>query len=350
MTEGQASSPSPRGVGAAARVAKRSRWSLLLWAAAPMALWLALRRVPVGEVAAVLSRLGPIQVALVLVVNGVVVVVLSWRWWAILRVRGHRVPLLSLAGYRLAAFALSYFTPGTHFGGEPLQVYLLSHRQGVAASEAAASVLLDKAIELIANSAFLLFGVSVMLSLGLVAGEAGPQLVAASLGLAAVPIIYVAAMWRGARPVQTAIGWAARRWHSLKGAARLAGEAEHAVADFCRRSPIGLGYGLFCSALSWVVLLGEYALMLRFLGIPLDWPGTVAALTAGRLAMLTPVPGALGVLEASQVLALSALGYRPAEGASFALLIRARDILFGVTGLALGAWLARRRTAPVPPD
>ncbi|MGH2606172.1 MAG: lysylphosphatidylglycerol synthase domain-containing protein, partial [Anaerolineales bacterium] len=138
-------------------------------------------------------------------------------------------------------------------------------------------------------------------------------------------------------------------WSGLESAARVAGEAEAAVVDFCRRSPIGLGYGLLFSALSWAVLLGEYGLMLTFLGIPPDWTGTVAALTAGRLAMLVPLPGALGALEASQVLAVSALGYRPAQGAGLALLIRARDVLFGVTGLALGAWLARRSQVPNRP-
>lgn len=322
---------------------------LLLWAAALLTMWTALRGIPLGEVVAALSGLGPTQVALILVVNAGVVVALSCRWWAILRVRGHHVPLLSLAGYRLAAFSVSYFTPGTHIGGEPLQVFLLSRRQGIAAGEAAASVLLDKAIEVIANSVFLLFGVSVMLSLGLVAGAAGPRLVAASLGLAAAPIVYVGALWRRARPVAGALGWAARRWSALESAARLAGEAEDAVVDFCRRSPIGLGYGLLFSALSWAVLLGEYGLMLMFLGMPLDWAGTVAALTAGRLAMLVPLPGALGVLEASQVLALSALGYRPAQGAGLALLIRARDVLFGVTGLAFGAWLAGRKGDPNQP-
>lgn len=331
---------------------RRSRWSLLLWPAAAVALWLALRRVALADVAAVLGRLGPVQLVLILIVNAGVVVALSLRWWSILRVRGHRTPFLSLTGYRLAAFSVSYFTPGTHFGGEPLQAYLLSQRHGIAASEAAASVALDKAIEVVANSAFLLVGISVMLSSGFVGGAAGPRLVAGSLALAAAPVLYLAVIRRGARPARGAFGWAARRWPNLREVARVAGEAEDAAADFCRRSPIGLGYGLLFSALSWAVLLGEYSLMLRFLGTPLDWTGVVTALTAGRLAMLVPLPGALGVLEASQVLALGALGYRPEQGAGLALLIRARDILFGATGLALGSLLANRGPGegPVPEE
>jgi uncharacterized membrane protein YbhN (UPF0104 family) len=70
---------------------------------------------------------------------------------------------------------------------------------------------------------------------------------------------------------------------------------------------------------------------------------TLAAMTAARLAILLPVPGAAGVLEASQVLALQALGYGPAAGIALGLLIRARDLLIAGSGLWLASALVAQR-------
>ena len=94
-----------------------------------------------------------------------------------------------------------------------------------------------------------------------------------------------------------------------------------------------------------LLMLGEYMLSLRFLGARVDPLQAVIALTAARLAFLTPLPGGLGALEASQVLALGALGFSPALGISVSLLIRGRDIAFGLIGLWGGAILTRQ-TSP----
>jgi uncharacterized membrane protein YbhN (UPF0104 family) len=70
------------------------------------------------------------SILLLLAVNVIVVVSFSGRWWLILRAQGQRLPYWSLAGYRLAGFGITYFTPGPQLGGEP-QVYLITHREHV---------------------------------------------------------------------------------------------------------------------------------------------------------------------------------------------------------------------------
>jgi uncharacterized membrane protein YbhN (UPF0104 family) len=85
----------------------------------------------------------------------------------------------------------------------------------------------------------------------------------------------------------------------------------------------------------------EYGLMTKFLGIPLTSIQIITSLTAARLAFLTPLPGGLGALEASQVLAMQGIGYSAVEGISLSLVIRGRDILVGLIGLWLGGWYLR---------
>ena len=69
------------------------------------------------------------------------------------------------------------------------------------------------------------------------------------------------------------------------------------------------------------------------LGLRLSMTQTISALVAARFAFLTPLPAGLGVLEASQGLAMQTLGLEPAYGISISLLIRLRDILFAMVGV-----------------
>ena len=80
----------------------------------------------------------------------------------------------------------------------------------------------------------------------------------------------------------------------------------------------------------------EFYSMAVFLGVPLTFFQLIALLTAARLAFLLPLPGGLGTLEASQVWALSLMGFSPAAGIGLSLLIRLRDVLLGLLGLWWG--------------
>jgi len=168
---------------------------------------------------------------------------------------------------------------------------------------------------------------------------------AAALALLMLPLVVLLAARAGARPIAWIVrrlpqGWKGGRRSQPLAAAAL--EAEEEMAGFLRRRPGGVLLALGFSLLSWVFLLGEYWLALRFLGLPVGLLETLVVVGAARLAILLPFPGGLGVLEASQVIVLSGLGYTPAQGAALALLIRARDVTFGGAGLLLGLGLARR--------
>ena len=336
----------------------RPHWLFIL---AGLALFVAaLRSVPLAETWAVLHRLGPGQIGLLVAANGVVLLTFSGRWWLILRAQGYAVPYHRLAGYRLAAFGVSYFTPGPQFGGEPLQVYLTSQREGVPVAAAVAAVALDKTLELLVNFAFLAAGLAVVLALqgrdlpALLPPTARPQAIAGAALLLALPIAALSALWAGRHPLTAPMAVLARRARRGRaGLARLAGvlhEAEAQVTAFCRGAPAALAAALAVSVVSWAALIGEYWLALWLLGAqPSIWQ-MVAALTAMRLALLVPLPGGLGALEASQALAFVALGFSPALGVALSLLIRARDIALGAAGLGLASALGtagfRRHVMP----
>jgi uncharacterized protein (TIRG00374 family) len=320
----------------------------LLWIALPLALAWAMRGVAVSQVLDALRELTLAEVLLLVGLNTLVVLTFSGRWWAVLRARGHRLPYMRLSGYRLAAFAISYFTPGTHFGGEPLQVHLVHRHHGVALPPATASVVLDKAIELIANFAFLAIGLATVVRIGLQPAGSTVVLRAASLLLLVLPAAYLAAVWHGFRPVSWTVGRLAAADGDGSWRPRLmrwARATEDEVGAAARGSPSGLALAAGFTILSWSLLLAEWALALRFLDINLTAAEVIAVVTAARLALFVPLPGAAGALEAGLVLALTTLGVEAAQALSLAVVIRVRDVAFGAVGLWLGGWLAADKRA-----
>jgi uncharacterized membrane protein YbhN (UPF0104 family) len=89
------------------------------------------------------------------------------------------------------------------------------------------------------------------------------------------------------------------------------------------------------AGLVWAAQIFEIWLSLKFLGLDISVLELILIVVAGRIALFAPTPGALGALEASFVLAMQSLGYAPVYGLSLGLLIRARDIFFGLVGLLL---------------
>ncbi len=342
---------------------KRRLLTLLPWIIAPLLLAWVLRNVPLDEAWAIARQLTLPELLGLAALNALVLLSFSGRWWIILRSQGYRLPYLRLAGYRLAAFGVTYFTPGPQFGGEPLQVYLPEKRDGVPRSTAVAAVALDKALELLVNFAFLAGGVALIVQRGLLSPNAGQTALAAAVALLLLPPLFLAAvaaggypltrlaraalwpvhLWRRSRPNPGAASEPSRLEYLVNGVAA----SERQVMAFCRQQPAALATATGITLLSWVGMGAEYWLALQALDIPLSPIQTIIALTAARVAFLAALPAGLGALEASQVLIFGALGVNPAAGLSLSLLIRLRDVTIATIGVGWAMRLMAGLHSPV---
>lgn len=320
----------------------------LVWILLPILLWWAWRNISLKVLLSLLQKLEFWQISALIGLNALLIFLFSLRWWLILRVLGYVVNYPRLVGFRLAGFAVSFLTPGPQFGGEPVQVLLLSNRTGVPGPAALASVILDKAIELMANFTFLAVGVLVILADGLLAGHPIIQMVIPLLILLVLPGSYLLALWLGKRPITFFLGWmAGLRWMS-KIPDRWIDTlcmAEEQAADFTRYHPGMFALILAQSLMVWGLMTVEYWLSFEFLGLTLTFPKVIFTLVAARIAFLLPMPGGLGTLEASQVLAIRALQFDPVYAIGVLLLARARDLL--LAGIGMGLALAWTRHTPL---
>jgi uncharacterized protein (TIRG00374 family) len=319
---------------------------LLVWPLLIALLGWALKDVRPVDVAAIVARLTPTSILALVAVNAAILWLFSSRWWLILRAQGYRIQYLSLVSYRLAAFGVSYFTPGPQFGGEPLQAYFLHKRHNVPLSSAISSITLDKLFELLANFGFLIFGILTIIRSGFFPGLPAERLIPMAVLLLLAPAAYLTALWAGFKPLVYTWERLPVRILQIRSVSQFQEhieQVEQQIADFCRQRPKALVQAILISAFIWVILVLEYQLTLNYLDIELNLFQSIAVLTAARMAFLLPMPGGVGALEASLVLAMQAMGNSPAAGISVGILIRVRDVFLGASGLWLAMILSRRK-------
>ena len=325
-----------------------SKSRLLTGLSVPVILIWAFHAAPLKSILDTLAGLTPGAILALIGLNFVILLLFNSRWWLILQAQGRRVPYLALVKYRLAGFAISYLTPGTQFGGEPLQVYLLKARHAIPSTTAVAAVTLDKLFELLANFTFVAIGVVMVVSNRRSAAFNPLPMSILIAVLLSIPLAYLGALWAGYAPLSglaDRLPQPVRQQRLARRALPLAHSTEREIIALMRHKPGAILGSLLLGCLTWVLMVFEYWLMLKFLGRAFNLADTLTALTAARLAFLTPLPGGLGALEASQALAMGLLGANPALGISASLLMRARDISLAVCGLALGAALAKPASA-----
>jgi hypothetical protein len=317
---------------------KKRAWlwhGLVLLVLAVLLTW-ALRNAPLAAIQTTIQRLRPWQIGILALVNAGLYMLVSLRWWIIVRAEAKKVPYWPLLGVRVAVFGVSYFTLGPQVGGEPLQVLALQRSYGLSFSRATASVLMDKLLEFLVNFLLLALGMAAVTQAGLL--EQQSMRVTGSMALVGVlvawPPVHITLMYRRIYPI-SAILRALRFIPRQNRLVRFLRAAEWLAGTFCQRHPRALFASLGVSLLAGAGMLLDYGLMLAFLGIDLPFWKTVAGWTAGWLSFLAPLPGGLGALEASQVFALGAFGIPAAASISLTLLMRARDLLIGGLGLTI---------------
>jgi uncharacterized protein (TIRG00374 family) len=301
-------------------------------------IFFALKNAPIRDIWVAIRALQPWQLVVILMLNAVLYILVSLRWWIIVRAQVPTIPFLPLLWIRIAVFGVSYFTFGPQIGGEPLQVLLLQRNYGLTLTRATASVILDKLLEFLVNFLLLGFGFIAVLQsgvLGLVGFEFG-YLGLLILVLITFPIIHLILLSKHIYPI-TGFFHGFPFISKKNRLVRFVRVSEWLVGAFCKQHTLALFGSTLMSILAGIGMLMDYAVMLSFLGIKLPFWKIVAGWTAGWLSFLMPLPGGLGALEASQVFVMGIYGISAAVAISLTLLMRSRDLFIGGLGLLLAS-------------
>jgi uncharacterized protein (TIRG00374 family) len=306
--------------------------------------WLALREISMSQLLSALGQMRLSAVAILFGLNLIIIWSMGIRWDIILRRMGYALAWYWLWLYRMGANAVSYLTPGPHFGGEPLQMHLLMRRHQIPKEIAITSVAVDRFIELLANFIVLmLFGIYL---LELLMEEASHLVysAAAFISVASIMLFLLIALARRQTPISSSLAWLFKRCQihprlsdGIVSIRNLEGTA-HRILD---QPPAILLMYMVSALIQWIFIIGEFWFIYHMAGVSLDIFQLVYLLGAARLTFLLPLPGAMGALEASQMMVLGGLNLSPFLGLSACLVMRLRDLaVVGIGTLLAIHWFA----------
>jgi hypothetical protein len=264
--------------------------------------------------------------AAILLIHVPVVMLLSAAWWSIGRAE-QGGPLSSFVEARLARDAVAEVLPFSQLGGFAAGVHVLS-LTGAPARRAALSLFADLLMEFAAKLPYAMAGLALLIWLR--PAIALPSwLLLTIVALIALPLLLLLVRGLFRRNVPRLL----LRWFPEEG-----GLGSLPVLEGLM--PSGLLH-MVCWALGGL----EAWVTLRLMGIPISLAEALAidSLVTSLRTFGFFVPAALGVQEAAYVLVCGIFGLSPSEAMAFSLVRRARDLLFGLAGLALWQKLEVRR-------
>jgi len=281
-------------------------------------------------------------------INAVIIGLGTKRWHSLIVMLKGKINFADILFIRQAGQSISFVTPGPQFGGEPLQVYWLC-RRGILLEKALLSIGLDRCYELLVNFTVLIFCVLFLVFLTDVPFIRSPAITATSILVGVfyaltASVILVATLrlvkhrvnWISNRIQRLFLAWTAHRFiKKIKESWRLISSE---LSSVLRTQKLTLANATIISFLAWAALMGELALLLQFLNVDFDVAAFLLILIAMRLALLLPIPGGVGTLEASVFWSFHYLNLPDAAAIGLIALMRLRDVII----LLFGFYCLRR--------
>lgn len=311
----------------------------LLWSLALALTGWTLSQLPLGNIAENISALSASQWLVWFAVNALLLGLGTQRWYGLIRMLNAKLNFVNLLFIRQAGQAVSFITPGPQFGGEPLQILWLS-RVGVPLEKALLSLGLDRFYELAINFSVLIIGLLLLVILPNTPLSGAYHLLnLSSFAMGAFALFAVCVLVVGATR------WSVAKWGAHPRVLKFKQTWQSLSGDLCRAwqtQKLALINALLLSLISWAVLIAELALVLDFVGVSFDPVGLVLILVAMRLALLLPIPGGVGTLEAAVFWSFQSLGLPASAALGVIALMRLRDAVVLLFGLACLRWVGKK--------
>lgn len=305
---------------------------IILWACAlGLCAWL-LRDFPLSVAFASLADIGALQFIFWASLNIGILWLATYRWQLLGKSVGCRLDLWPLFLVRMGGQTISFITPGPQFGGEPAQIYWLVTRFGVSMKHAVLALGLDRLYELWVNFLVLLAGLIIVLKSFQWAADTfliqTPFAVLLIVALLILPLL----AYRFREVIQEKITITLNNYLAKSASGKLdtALDSDALGSKFSLSRVHAIAFGV--SLLVWVGIFFELQLVAYILDIKLSLIEIMTLLCFIRLAMLLPLPGGIGSIEAAIILFFQLLSLDITLAFSVIALCRLRDVVLLATG------------------
>lgn len=255
----------------------------------------------------------------------------NWRWQEILKGKGTSISFFETLKYYLAGFSVMFLAPVVLFGGEILRSYSLKEKNGISWQKSASSVLIDRIIELTSN-VFVIFPAIVIFFLlnGLPSNKLAILFFGVPLSLGGIIFIFYFRVFKKQSLALFFFKVLGSKYFSQKNGIL---NVEKETFDFFKQNKKIVSKVFVISFIRCALTYSRVLLILFFLGIKISWLSAFSILGFTYLALLIPIPAALGSHELVQASAFNYFGISVASAAVFTMIIRGAELIVSFFGI-----------------
>ncbi len=235
---------------------------------------------------------------------------------------------------RWAGESLNNVVPSAYLGGEAVKVYLL-HKRGLPVADGAASVVIGKTAQILAEVIFIGFGA---VAGSLILPHDSPARVGMFAIVGAASALVAMLLWLQHRGIfSTFLALTGRlrlRIPALTSRAESLRQLDRRIFDFYRNDRRRFLSGVTLYLTGWIADSLEILLVSHLLGMPLDWSQALAfeAFISVAKALGVFAPAAIGVQESGVIFLFYLFGFPQALAVPYAIIRRARELIFVLIG------------------
>ncbi len=257
----------------------------------------------------------------------------NWKWLEILRGEGVKMSFRGLFRPYLAGFAVMFLAPVLFWGGEIFRGYILKKKYSVPWTKGMPSIIIDRILEWTANLTIIFLGVLIFLvMIDLPPAKLG-IIFSCTFLLFAIGISYFYLKVFKRESIVKLI-------FRIPGLKKLEGDsailkAENEIFHFFKykKKALAKAFGLAFLRTGAGYLRAWFLIL--FLGKEVSLAPVLSILSFNYLAMMIPIPAALGSHEAIQIFAFNALGLDASTATAFTMLIRGAELIFALIGVVI---------------
>ena len=256
----------------------------------------------------------------------------AWKWKIILKDQGYDLSNREIIAPYFACFSLIYLFPVAIFGGEIFRGYVLREKHNIPWAKAISSVFIDKILEATSFLVAILAGAAYFLiKIGLPPKNLGLILGAFFIVcLISISFFYFKIFKR--ESIINSLNRLLNRRKALGG--DLLG-TEKEIFKFFKIKKKALWYGLSLAFLRVAITWARCWILILFLGKGINILSALTVLGFYYLAMIIPIPTALGSHEAAQVFAFNSLGLGSGLAPAFTMIQRGAELIMAFIGLVI---------------
>jgi len=241
---------------------------------------------------------------------------------------GYKINLFKLIKQHVSAFAVSYVTPASRLGGEPLKVYMLKKETNVDYKTGTTAVILDKFVEVLGSALYGIIGLILLIMLFGI--PLYFKLIFGFLVFLALFILYTIyyRVKKGKGVFSNVFLFLRlnriRDWNKLTPTLR---DIENKMGEFFRNHKKSFALSCFFYIINGIFFIIEFKFLLLSIGVTASIFQIILMINVWGLMNFVPTPASLGFLEAGQFGLFSILKGDGATGLAMTFVLRATYLL-----------------------